>query len=244
MKPAFRGVVRRLIGLVGLSLIFFAGGCQNTPSYTEPPPTWEAQDGRWWQAGVDTARAFRSLDSFQDMGIPFDEVVFDANRPPEQQPVKMKRRVINDVKKDLLPLYRHRPEVVDSLFDEYVAPEIRNQRAPKQSDFEDTVEREKEQAYQRLRQHFSEPRTRLTLGEEVPIVYPDSLRSAGTGGRVRMQVYLDDRGEPLAVRLMEGVHPVLDKIALRAATQMRWHPMTLEGTPIRSWVRYSIQFTP
>ncbi len=178
------------------------------------------------------------------MGIDFEEVAFDAARPPEQQPVRMKRKVMNDVQKQLLPLYRHRPSVVDSLFEEFVAPEIRSLRAPKQSNFDETVERQTKRAYQVLRQHFNEPRTRLTLGADVPIVYPDSLRSQGTGGRVEMQVYMNARGEPQAIRIMNGIHPVLDKIALRAATQMRWDAAELGGTPIRCWVRYSIQFTP
>lgn len=244
MKPAFRGIVDWLIRLVGISFVLYGIGCQTTPSYTEPPPDWQADDGRWWQADVDTAHALRDLQTFQDMGIPFEEVVFDANQPPERQPVRMKRRVINDVKKELLPFFRHRPEVVDSLFEQFVAPTIRNSSAPKQANFDDTVERQKDRAYQVLRQHFAEPRARLTLGDEVPIVYPDSLRTAGIGGHVRMQVFLNDQGQPLAIELLEGVHPVLDKIALRAATQMRWEPTTLEGTPIRSWVRYSIHFTP
>jgi TonB family protein len=178
------------------------------------------------------------------MGLEFQEVAFAADRPPEQQPVRMKRRLMNDVKKELLPLYRHRPAIVDSLFEEYVAPKIRSDRAPTQSNFDDEVDRHTERAYQVLRQYFTEPRTRGTLGDDVPIVYPDSLRSKGTGGRVEMQVYMNAEGEPLGIETIEGVHPVLDDIARRAATQMRWEAAQLEGTPISCWVRYSIQFTP
>lgn len=244
MKSARREAAAWLTGLAALCLFSWVGGCQTAPPYTEAPPDWETADGRWWKAGVDTARVFTDLSTFRTMGIEFEEVAFEAARPPEQQPVRMKRKVMNEVQKELLPLYRHRPSVVDSLFEEFVAPEIRSLRAPKQSGFDETVERQTERAYQVLRQHFNEPRTRLTLGEDVPIVYPDSLRSEGTGGRVEMQVYMNARGEPQAVELMNGIHPILDKIALRAATQMRWDAAELEGTPIRCWVRYSIQFTP
>lgn len=244
MKPARRGAFAWLIGLVALSLVWLQSGCQTAPSYTDPPPEWETSNGRWWKTGVDTSRSFRDLTTFRVMGIEFQEVAFAAGRPPEQQPVRMKRKVMNDVRKELLPLYRHRPSVVDSLFEQYVAPPIRNSQAPNQSNYDEVVERQTKRAYQEIRQHFSEPRTRLTLGEEVAIVYPDSLRSQGTGGRVEMQVYMSAEGEPQAIELLSGVHPVLDKIALRAATQMRWEAAAVEGTPIRCWVRYTIHFTP
>lgn len=229
--------------IVALAAAYLVG-CQSAPSPTEEPKGWETAEDRWWQAEVDTAQAFRALETFQAMGIPFEEVTFASNEPLSQQPIRMKRRLINEVKKELLPLYRHRPDVVDSLFQSHVEPLIRNGQAPTQFTLKEQVKTKKDDAYRRLRRHFTEPRARLKLGEDVPVVYPDSLRRQGVSGTVRMQVYLNKKGEPLAIKMLEPVHPVLDRIARRAATQMRWHPAYLNEEPVRSWVRYAIRFAP
>jgi hypothetical protein len=61
-----------------------------------------------------------------------------------------------------------------------------------------------------------------------------------------MQLRLDDEGVPQAVKIIESVHPVLDAIALNAATQMRWQPAyVLKGSdwdPEPAYVRWSVRY--
>jgi len=70
--------------------------------------------------------------------------------------------------------------------------------------------------------YFHAPTQTRTLGKDIPMSYPDSLFDQGIGGRVYMQVRIDTAGEPQALKIVDGVHPVLDGIAQRAATKMRW----------------------
>jgi TonB family protein len=125
--------------------------------------------------------------------------------------------------------------------------------APKVSEVQFTsdpvqdVENFKKQAYKLLGRHFREPRTRLELGTDVPVLYPDSLRAQGVEGAVSLQVYLNDEGEPLTLELIEGVHPVLDQIAMEATTQMRWIPAYVlekrDWKAIPAWARFRITFS-
>jgi hypothetical protein len=62
-----------------------------------------------------------------------------------------------------------------------------------------------------------------------------------------MQVYLNREGAPQGIELISAVHPVLDDIAMKAATQMRWQPAYLltasKSNPVPAWVRYNVNFT-
>ncbi|MDX1739727.1 MAG: energy transducer TonB, partial [Rhodothermales bacterium] len=69
---------------------------------------------------------------------------------------------------------------------------------------------------------------------------------AGVTGDVDLQVYINDEGEPAAIEKLQGVHPVLDDIAMVATANVRWQPAYLlrvgKSYPIPSWVRYSVKF--
>lgn len=205
-------------------------GC-GTGTESGPPAGWEHTDGRWWNPDVDTARAFRDLSSLEAMGAAAEE--------GDEVDAYLEGRV----RSELRPLFRNNPDVVDSLFDEHVVPLIAE---ADDGDVDEQVQEIKNEGYQALRNHYREPRPALQLGEDVPLTFPDSLRQQGIGGRVRMQVYLDEDGEPQAIRLLESVHPVLDEKAMTAASQMRWEPAGVrsggEWEYIPSWTRYTINF--
>ena len=141
-------------------------------------------------------------------------------------------------------MYRNEPAIVDSIFEQYLTPKIADVKFS--NDPVQDVEKFKKQSVSLLRRHFQEPRTRLDLGTDVLVVYPDSLREQEVAGAVKMQVYLDDEGNPLAVELIDSVHPVLDQLALVATTEMRWLPAYVEHKrdwkPIPSWTRFRITF--
>ena len=206
--------------------VLVVAGCSQEEPPTGPPEGWQSAEGRWWQSGVDTSRALRDLETLEDMNVDQESGAF-----------------IQAVQEEFLPLYRNRPSIVDSLFEAYVQPVAEE---ADRGDFEAAVDRVRKEGYETLREHFQEPQAALELGSDVPVVYPDSLRQAGTGGEVKMQVFLSEEGQPRAIKLVDGVHPVLNKSAMRAAAQMEWRPAYLkvdgEWESVPSWTRYSLTF--
>ncbi len=231
--------VRSLSALTMALLLVFLAGCASDSAQTEPPDGWNADDGRWWQADVDTAQAFRDLSSLATMGVE-EKKTYQAsfqgiNRDQFERAVKQ----------ELVPIYRHGPETLDSLFVQYVQPMI--QEATLSGDVRAKVNEFRSRGVKALREHFREPRAELSLGQDVPIMYPDSLRRPETSGRVEMQVYMNADGEPLALRRIRSVHPTLDAIAMNAATRMRWQPAYLlvdgEWVPQACWTRFTVNFS-
>lgn len=218
--------------LVVTILVIFSACNSSTPYEEGAPAGWEESDGRWWSSGVDTTVAFRNMETIESMGV--DQTDIDRAR------VSFAR----SVKQALIRLYRNQPEVVDSLFHVHVVPDMAE--AQFSSNVMSDVDRFKEDGYRAIGRSFQEPRTRLALGEDITVVYPDSLREAGIGGRVSMQVYLNEEGEPLAIELLEGVHPVLDDLAMTATSEMRWRPAYLlqqgDWSAIPSWARFNINY--
>jgi hypothetical protein len=204
-----------------------------------PPSGWNTADGRWWQGDVDTTMAFRDLSSLATMGV------------EEKKTYQASLEGINRdqfgraVKQELVPIYRHGPQTLDSLFKQYVQPMI--EEATLSGDAREKVNEYRSRGVKALREHFREPRTKLTLGQDVPIIYPDSLRNAETSGRVEMQIYMNAEGEPLAIRKVRSVHPTLDAIAMNAATRMRWQPAYLlkdgEWVPQACWTQFTVNFS-
>ncbi len=220
-----------LIVLLGLP------GCQSAPSL-EPPEGWLSTDGRWWRSGVDTTRAFRDLSSLAAMGLEGTPMA-SVSRTYATGEV-----LVQAVRRSLTPLFRVQPEIVDSLFNRHIAPDLA--QASISGDLEAEVDRLRQESYRELQRYFREPRPITRLGEDVPIVYPDSLIEKGVAGTVEMQVYLDVEGQPQAIMLLEGVHPVLDRLAMQATAQMRWQPAYVrrgnEWVAVPSWVRFNIRY--
>ncbi len=214
--------MRRLV--LTAFLVLLLAGCGGASTDLGPPAGWTA-DGlsRWWQEGVDTTLAFRDLDTFEAMAL--------GERPDGKRGESPTHR---NVQQQFAQLYRNQPELIDSLFTLVAVPIIdaRGQQEDRDALVRD-INREIGKAF-----FFARPKSE----PQVAIVYPDSLRNAGVGGSVKLQVYLDAEGRPLAIKTVDHVHPTLDAIALRATTQKRWIPAALNGEPIPSWVRSVIKF--
>ncbi|QXD14946.1 energy transducer TonB [Rhodocaloribacter litoris] len=244
---AYRGGVRYPLGLIGLVLLGWFGCAtpEEAPPELGPPAGWQATDGRWWREGIDTTVAFRRLDTLEEMGIASRAPVYAGGAALAGRPDLIRQQLAQAVRQSLVRLYRNQPAVIDSLFEQYVVPRI--MKASVQGDPRELVEQYKREGYKVIRRHFLEPRAVRRLGEDIVVPYPDSLREKRVGGVVRMQVYIDASGEPAAVELLEGVHPVLDRIALRAVTEMRWQPAYLlrggKSDPIPSWTRFNLTFS-
>jgi hypothetical protein len=217
-------------------------GCQDR-SALEPPEGWVGDGTRWWREGADTANVFRDLETLQSMAVvnPYEESRIEATRAGIQRGVA-EIQVREAVKRSLIRLYRNEPHVVDSLFERFVTPKIQNDMPS--GDLGAYIEQYKREGYDLIRNHFREPLVR----QEATFPYPDSLRRRNLTGSVLAQVRLDESGEPVAVELIEGVHPALDFIAMRATTQMKWQPAYRRKPgrwqAIPSWARVSFSVSP
>ncbi len=210
-----------------------------------PPEGWEVSGARWWAADVDTSVAFRSLETLESMEVAAPGMRYAGGRRASESPEVLSDRLGRGVPGFLLPLYRTHPAVVDSLFRRHVLPDLRS--AALEIPAEEADEVMGRDAYILLTTyHFREPRPALELGADVSIRYPDSLRSAGIGGSVRMQVYLSAEGDPLGIMLVEGVHPDLDRESMRGASRMQWEPVKVaagdEWRAAPGWTRYVLRF--
>lgn len=229
---------------VVLSTLLVLGGCKEDGSSPgQVPQGWEHAPGRWWISGTDTAAAFRPLDDLESMGVS-SPMVYAASDEMVRQTALQRDQLIEAVKRSIVRLYRNEPEIVDSIFLQVAMPIL--DEVDLQGDPDEIVERNKVRAYQAIRRHFREPAPVLSLGEDIEVPYPDSLRENGTVGAVKMQVRVDEEGRPVAIKLVQGVHPVLNHIAMRATTEMRWQPSYLlqsnEWKAIPSWSRFNIHF--
>ncbi|WP_022836449.1 TonB family protein [Salisaeta longa] len=229
----------RLASLLFAALLLMGCGSSGSDP-TAVPDGWTAADTRWWRPGTDTTRAFRSLTDLQAMGLA------EQSRAMISQQGISRQQLNRAVKRALLPMYRHNPEVVDSLFAAYAVPVLQD------ADLSGTpaaINKRvrgplKQEAYQALKRHFRDPVE--VQSDAPPVAYPDSLRQPSTSGRVRLQVYLNKEGVPQAVRVLQGVHPTLNRIALRSAALRRWQPAFVlnngDWAPIPSWVHFTLNF--
>ncbi|MDX1741291.1 MAG: energy transducer TonB [Rhodothermales bacterium] len=233
---------RTLALLVSLLMV---AGCSSSDSYRQGPPEgWVADGSRWFLLGLDTTGVYPDLTSLETMEVAGAELTYSATAALSRRRDVATRQLSRAVKQSLIALIRNEPHVVDSLFEKLVVPKLENADLSREPD--QLVERYKKEAYRTLARHFREPRATVRLGSDVPVVYPDSLRQAGITGDVDLQVYVNEQGEPAAIELLQGVHPVLDDIAMSATTEVRWQPAYLlrvgKSYPIPSWLRYSVKF--
>lgn len=63
--------------------------------------------------------------------------------------------------------------------------------------------------------------------------YPQKAKKAGIQGRVAVGFTIDEKGRMTDVKLVRGVHPLLDKEALRVikSAPKKWSPGTRNGRP-------------
>lgn len=239
------GFRRGAAWILVVALGWLGGGCgAGGEADLGPPSGWEGTPEGWWRAGTDTTGMFRDLETLESMGVAGEPLTYLASGQLAARSEVGRDQLRRAVKVSLIRLYRNEPLVVDSLFERFVTPRI--EEASLVGDFKEIRDHFKQEGYTRISSNFQPPRTVLQLGKDVPVVYPDSLRARQVAGTVRMQVSLDREGVPVTIELLEGVHPVLDALALQATTQMRWRPAYLlrkgNWKPIPAWVRFNINF--
>ncbi len=233
-----------LFSLILIFGLFLTSGCTTGDTFTYGPPAdWQADGTKWWKAGQDTSGLFPDLETLETMDVAGASDVYLSNAALNSSN-DARDQFARAVKRGLIQMYRNEPAIVDSLFEQFLTPKVADVQFT--NDPVKDVEKFKKDAVNLLRRHFREPRTKLELGTDVMVVYPDSLREQGIEGAVKMQVYLDEEGNPLTVELIDSVHPVLNQLAMIATTEMRWLPAYVEYNrdwkPIPSWTRFRITF--
>lgn len=234
----------RATALVAVFLV--AAGCSGQPPIPlDAPEGWLTDGtGSWWLPGTDTSAAFRDLESLQSMGLAEESPVYSVDRLAETQLAVGRFRMTQAVRHALLPLFRNHPEVVDSLFRRHAEDDILP--SAQGGDVRGLFEGYRREAYRTLMRHFRAPWPVSKLGSDIPVPVPDSLLEVSSGRAVTFQVFVGTDGRPRGIRMLEGAHPVLDRIALRATTRVEWQPAYLlrgnRSHPIDAWVRFSVRF--
>ncbi len=212
---------------------------------TGPPEGWQAEDMRWWRTDIDTTGVFRDLETLASMRVADAGAPYVATPNLARQRATQRQWFKRAVKQSLIRLYRNEPEVVDSLFERHITPMLDGVKLSANPRAE--VERFKRKSYLFLhKNYFQAPQTRLQIGPDIEMPYPEALRKGGVAGSVRIQVYINEEGEPLTLQLLESVDPDLDGIAMRAMTQMRWRPTYTmrkgRWVAIPAWARLGVPF--
>jgi len=195
-----------------------------------------------WSSDVDTSEVFLNTSSLQTMGVLDEEITLSSGSISQEQFQRA-------VKRSLAELYQSNPLIVDSLFEEHAVPVL--QDADPGSDAvqdgeikQKLLDKFRKKAFQAIEDHYEQPKMQQGISG---LPYPDSLRTEENSGRVEVQLHINANGEVDAVEVIEGTHPVLDAIIMRAAAlETTWNPAYVtEGqsqTPRAGWGRLSTNF--
>lgn len=206
--------------LTGLLLVLAGCGGGDSGSPASPPSGWSASETRMWNQSVDTSEVFRNMSSLSAMGLFDEEVTLSPGSINQEQFQKV-------IKRSLLELYRSNPTIVDSLFEEHALPVL--QDAELGSDAvqggelkKKILDKYKQQALKAIQDHYEQPILQQGI---TGLPLPDSLHTKENSGSVEVQVHVNENGEVDAVEILEGTHPTLNAIVMRAVAQTTtWNP--------------------
>lgn len=72
--------------------------------------------------------------------------------------------------------------------------------------------------------------------------YPDIAKKAGIEGTVYLRIAIDSTGTVVDVRVVKGVHELLDKAAKEAALQWKYYPAKQRDMPVGVWIGQPVTF--
>jgi TonB family protein len=232
-----RWIAPALTGL--LLLLAGCGGGGDDP--TAPPSGWSVSETRMWKSTVDTAAVFRDMNSLSAMGVLEEEVTLSTGTLTQQQ-------FQSAIKRTLEELYRSNPTIVDSLFEAHAVPVLEEadlgSGAVEGGELNtDLRETNKQKALKAIDKHYEQPKIQEGI---TGLPYPDSLRTEENSGRVEVQLHITKDGTVDAVEVIDGTHPTLNTIVMKAATKTKWNPAFVtdgqEQVPHAGWGRLSTNF--
>ena len=76
------------------------------------------------------------------------------------------------------------------------------------------------------------------------LTYPEEAKNKGIEGRVIVQFVITEDGKLTNVKILRGVHPLLDKEAVRAikSAPQAWKPGTVRDKPVRCTYTFPVIF--
>ena len=80
------------------------------------------------------------------------------------------------------------------------------------------------------------------LLEQPEVVYPEEARRLGLEGQVVFNIEIDDSGRVRKVKLVKGIHPLLDAAAAEGVKEMRFKPARAGGEAVPVRIRYVYTF--
>lgn len=81
----------------------------------------------------------------------------------------------------------------------------------------------------------------LVIRQQVDPVYPAFAKAARIQGAVRLQMVVNESGEPVEVKVLDG-HPVFHEAARQAARQWRFEPARMDGRPVMAAFKLTLNF--
>ena len=72
--------------------------------------------------------------------------------------------------------------------------------------------------------------------------YPESARRARAQGSVELQCVIAETGAVNQCRVVKGLEPACDAEAIRCASEWRYTPTLVKGTPVPAYVTIIVQF--
>ena len=73
--------------------------------------------------------------------------------------------------------------------------------------------------------------------------YPEIARKARIQGVVILEAIITKNGSVENVKVLRGVHPILDQAAVNSVKQWRYKPATLNGNPVKVYSTVTVKFT-
>jgi TonB family protein len=90
---------------------------------------------------------------------------------------------------------------------------------------------------------------RITGDVEQPVLihkvspeYPEIARKARIQGVVILEAVITKKGIVENVKVLRGLHPILDQSAVNAVQQWRYKPATLNGVPVKVYFTVTVKF--
>lgn len=77
----------------------------------------------------------------------------------------------------------------------------------------------------------------------VPPIYTEEARKAGVTGVVILEAIIDERGDVVNLKVLQGLPKGLDQAALDAVKTWKFKPATLDGQPVKVYYTLTVNFT-
>ena len=89
----------------------------------------------------------------------------------------------------------------------------------------------------------SQEKPKLKPSSYRPPEYPEMARLSQMQGTVVVKVLVGPSGDVLDAQILKGIHPMLDREALKVARKTKWIPGKQRNIPVKCWMALPYKFT-